>query len=123
MKKTFSILLPLIYALVVAAQHPAEAAGELTKLKGIADGMAAMDEVSKQEGINYDKAKAFINSQEIKEGLTKETVSQRCGEPVAIADNGTRWVYKPPSSTYFKGEKICFIFDESGRLVSWKQVL
>jgi flagellar basal body rod protein FlgC len=119
----------ILLAVIVAApaifliSSSSIAGGELVRLKGIADSMAQMEEVSRQEEANYQKAKAFINSQDIAKGLNKDFISQRCGEPVAVADDGKRWVYKPPSSTHFKGEKIYFVFDNDGKLISWQQVL
>ena len=113
----------IMCGLFFAYARPADAGGgNLIKLKGIAEKAAAKGEVSKGEEINYQKAKEFINSKDISPGVSSDSVLQICGEPVARAQDGKKWVYKPPSSTFFKGEKIYFFFDESNKLASWEQV-
>ena len=98
------------------------AAGEIRKLKGLADSMDSMEAQGKKDGINYQKADAFLSGSDISNGLTGSDLVKICGEPVAKADNGSRWVYKPPTSTFFKGEKIYFYFDKDQKLIAWDKV-
>lgn len=80
--------------------------------------MALQEKVLEQEAKNYQKAEEFINSADIKRDLSSDYILERCGQLVAKADQDSRWVYKPPSSTFFKGEKIYFIFGENNKLIS-----
>ena len=98
------------------------AAGEIRKLKGLADSMDSMEAQGKKDGINYQKADAFLSGSDISNGLPGSDLVKICGEPVAKADNESRWVYKPPTSTFFKGEKIYFYFDKDQKLVDWEKV-
>jgi hypothetical protein len=117
-------IIKLLLIVILVSSHASRlyAAGEIRKLKGIADSMDDGQEVLRQEGENYKKARAFIRSEDIKEGLNSDNIIDICGQPVAKADNAKRWVYKPPSSTFFKGEKIYFFFDDKGMLVDWQQL-
>jgi hypothetical protein len=96
--------------------------GNIRKLKGLSDSMGRMDAQGKKEGINYQKADVFLNSEDIRQGVSGEGLIKICGEPVAKADNGSRWVYKPPTSTFFEGEKIYFYFDADQKLIGWEKV-
>jgi len=98
------------------------AAGEIRKLTGLSASMDRMAKEEKVEGKNYRKAKEFIQGSEITEGLSGDDLIKQCGNPVVEADNGLRWVYKPPTSTFFKGEKIYFLFSDDGKLSDWEQV-
>ena len=105
-----------------ACISPLFAAGEMRKLTGLS---ASMDRMAKEENIegqNYQKAKQFIHGPEITKGLSGDDLIKQCGNPVVKADNGLRWVYKPPTSTFFKGEKIYFFFNSDGKLSDWEQV-
>ena len=88
----------------------------------MADDMAGMEEQKQKEGINYQKAANFLNSADIKQDMPAKDLIKICGEPVAKADDGLRWVYKSPTSTFFKGEKIYFYLDKDQKLVSWEKV-
>lgn len=107
---------------LLGMSRPVMAAGVLKRLKVISDNMALQEKALDKEAKNYKKAEEFIDSQDVKKGLAPDFIVNRCGEPAARADHGRRWVYKPPGSTYFKGEKIYLIFDESDRLSSWKKL-
>jgi hypothetical protein len=117
-----NILYILIIFIVCCFCVPAFAGGELVKLKGIGDSLMLMDKANKEEDNSYQKAKDFINGQDIKEGLSTDYLISRCGKPVAKADNNSRWVYKPSSSTFFRGEKIYLYLDHENRLKSWEQI-
>lgn len=98
------------------------AAGEIRKLTGLSASMDRMAKEQRVEDENYQKAKEFIKGTEITEGLSKDDLMIQCGNPVVKVDNGLRWVYKPLSSTFFKGEKIYFFFNSDGKFISWEQV-
>jgi hypothetical protein len=102
--------------------HAYSGKGNIRKLTGLSDSMGRMDAQGKEEGINYQKADVFLNSKDIRQGISGEGLIKICGEPVAKADNGSRWVYKPPTSTFFEGEKIYFYFDADQKLTEWKKV-
>jgi len=102
--------------------EPLFAAGEIRKLTGLSSSMDRMAKEQRVEDKNYLRAKEFIQGPEIAEGLSKDDLTKQCGNPVVVADNGLRWVYKPPFSTFFKGEKIYFFFNSDGKLSDWEQV-
>jgi hypothetical protein len=118
----FYILIIAILLWVCNYTVPLYAAGEIRKLTGLSASMDSMAEQGKEEGKIYKKADALINSADIKQGLTGKDLIRICGEPVAKADNGLRWVYKPPTSTFFKGEKIYFYFDKDQKLIGWEKI-
>ena len=101
---------------------PLLAQGEIRKLKGIDDSFNYMQQEYDREDKSYKKAKEFISSPDIKKGLSSDTIVQDLGKPVAEADNGLRWVYKPSSSTFFEGEKIYLFFNGNGELINWEQI-
>jgi hypothetical protein len=120
----YSILLILIITSscgLIAPLHASQGKGNIRKLKGLSDSMGRMDVQSKKEGINYQKADAFLNSEDINQGVSAKDLITICGEPVAKADDGLRWAYKPPTSTFFEGEKIYFYFDKDQRLTGWEK--
>ncbi|MFH1868679.1 MAG: hypothetical protein ABH843_06885 [Candidatus Omnitrophota bacterium] len=97
--------------------------GTMKRLSVIGDNIDSQNETWKLETENYRKAEGLIGSSAIKQGITKDFISEICGSPAAEAWDGAKWVYKPSSSTYFKGEKIYFLFDEDGKLIEWERVL
>ncbi|MDD5504206.1 MAG: hypothetical protein PHV77_02690 [Candidatus Omnitrophica bacterium] len=120
----YNIIILLVICLT-ACVFPAKtsySAGELRKLKGISDSMDAMDAQDKIDGINYQKALSFLNGPDIKQGISQRELTAVCGGPVSAANNGTRWVYKPPASTYFRGDKIYFYFDDQRKLSGWEKI-
>jgi len=120
-----SIYIKLILILIIlcgSVDSSVFAAGQLRKLKGIADDMKSMDRVSDTETRNYDKCKEFITGNKIVAGLLKEDVKRYCGDPVSRVDDGKRWVYKPSDSSFFEGEKIYLFFDGEGILQDWQQI-
>jgi hypothetical protein len=125
-KLLYKIIIPVllisIYGVSLNCLPPAYASGNIRKLKGISDSMGSMEQHGQVEGKNYEQARSFLNGQDIKRGIKGSDLIKICGEPVAKADNGLRWVYKPPTSTFFKGAKIYFYFDEDQKLIDWKKV-
>lgn len=120
MRKITVVFISGFYLLGISC--PVMAGGTLKKLQGLAESATLQEEVLKTEAKSYSKAEEFINSPDIKKGVSADFILERCGEPVARADHSRRWVYKPPSSTFFKGEKIYLIFDENNKLISWRKL-
>ena len=120
--RQIAIFIMIVSVFLSIALKPLFAAGEIRKLTGLSASMDRMAKEEKVEGENYRKAKEFIQGPEITEGLLGDDLIKQCGNPVVEADNGLRWVYKPPTSTFFKGEKIYFFFNSDGKLRDWQQV-
>jgi hypothetical protein len=68
----------------------------------------------------YDSIKRAIEGGSIVKGQKKQAIIDRYGGPVvAVDDSGTgreKLVYKPASSDFFKGPKICLLFAKDGTL-------
>ena len=116
------IIIIIVLSLLILQAPEAFAQGYIRRLKGISDGMNYMDQERQQEGRNYKRAEEFVIGPDIAVGLSKDDIVKTCGEPVAIASGGTRWVYKPPTSTFFKGEKIYLFFNKDDQLIDWEKV-
>ncbi len=115
----FIIILSILSGVYI---EPLFAAGVIRRLTGLSASMDSMAKQRQVESDNYKKAKEFIQGAEIADGLLKDDLIKQCGNPVVKADNGSRWIYKPATSTYFKGEKIYFFFDGDDKLSDWEQV-
>ncbi len=120
--RQIAVSITILFVFICIAIKPLFAAGEIRKLTGLSASMDRMAKEKKVEGENYQKAKEFIQGPDIAEGLSGDDLIKQCGNPVVEADNGLRWVYKPPTSTFFKGEKIYFFFNKDGQLSDWEQV-
>jgi hypothetical protein len=118
----YSMLFILITGFIANSAVSLYADGYIRRLTGLSTSMDRMQEQKKEDDANYQKADYFLNSPGIKKDITDKDLIRICGEPVATAVNGSRWVYKPPTSTFFKGEKIYFYFDKNRKLVDWKKV-
>ncbi len=72
----------------------------------------------------YENVSSALANDSFEKGMTKDAVREAYGEPVIIStdpETGTeKWVYKPGSSTMFKGPKIYIYFDEFGSLTKTK---
>ncbi len=114
----------IIILSVFSGMHikPLFAVGVIRRLTGLKASMDRMAKERRVEGDNYQKAKEFIQGSEITEGLSKDDIMKQCGDPAAKAGNGSRWAYKPPTSTFFKGEKIYFFFNADEKLSDWEQI-
>jgi hypothetical protein len=119
---TYIIIILTISCGFVVPIHASSGKGNIRKLKGLADSMGEMDAQGKAEGVNYQKANTLLSGSNIGKGMSGDDLIKICGEPVARADNNTRWVYKPPTSTFFEGEKIYFYFDHDQKLLDWEKV-
>lgn len=95
-----------------------------------ADGLGTLIEVGKsqaeiqkeyaEETKAFERIKNGIESGAITKGQTKKSIKEKYGQPVvAIEDpDGKRkdWIYKPASSSFFKGIRAILIFTEEGLL-------
>ena len=95
----------------------AEGLGTLIEVgRSMADINTAMEKETK----SFNRVKSAVDDGDIKKGMSKEDIRRRYGEPViANNDSATRrekWVYKPASSTFFKGIRIYLYFDDKGNL-------
>ena len=95
-----------------------------------ADGLDALVEIGKSqtemqkildlETNTFERVKSAVERGEISKGRTKTAIKDKYGEPVVItqdaADRREKWVYKPATSSFFKGVKICLFFDANGLL-------
>lgn len=120
MKKIIAIFISGLFLFITS--RTLMAGGTLKRLQTIGENMTLQQKVLDQEAKNYKKAEELINSPDIKKDLSTHFILERCGEPIAKANDGMRWVYKPPSSTFFKGEKIYFIFDKNNKVISWEKI-
>ena len=95
-----------------------------------AEGLNTLIEVSKSMGeankelaaetASYNLVKKAVDSGAITKGQSKSSIRSKYGEPVLINEDfitkRERWVYKPVSSSFFKGARICLLFDSKGAL-------
>jgi hypothetical protein len=116
------IALSMLGGFISPFARPVYAAGIIRRLTGISASMDRMEAQAKQEGINYERADTFLTSETAKQEISQKELKDTCGEPVAKADNGLRWIYKPPTSTFFKGEKIYFRFNHDRDLIGWEKI-
>ena len=73
-----------------------------------------------QETDSFERVKNYIQSEKIKEILSKDAALKTFGEPVVIfpGDTQEKWVYKAAESSWFGGEKIYLFFDKQGNLIN-----
>ena len=79
-----------------------------------------IQKVSTEETARFEWVKRAIGSGAITKGQSKDAIKGKYGEPVIITQDfqskREKWVYKPASSSFFKGVKIYLYFDSSGSL-------
>ncbi|MCX5678982.1 MAG: hypothetical protein NTY76_07775 [Candidatus Omnitrophica bacterium] len=110
----------LIAAVIVIISPAQIRAGGIDSLvevgKSMADINAAMDEETRA----FNRVKEAIDTGIIKKGISEAEVRSRCGEPVIANDDSAtkreKWVYKPATSSFFKGIRIYLFFDDTGAL-------
>lgn len=110
-------LIAVVIVIISQAQIRAEGLDSLVVVgKSMADIDAAMNEETKA----FNRVKAAIDNGAIKKGLSEAEIRSRYGEPVIMNDDSAtkreRWVYKPASSSFFKGIRIYLLFDDGGAL-------
>ena len=80
----------------------------------------------RRETINFEKAKKYVNSGEIKvkKRISKNTATRKFGKPILVSlkPEGERWAYKAADSDWFDGEKVYLFFDSDGMLTDGKIV-
>jgi len=104
-----------------ACSYPAASRAE--GIGALVEAGKSMDSAKKalnQETANFNGVKSAIESGALRKGLSKQAIASQYGEPVVInedfATKRERWVYKPASSSFFEGARICLLFDSSGAL-------
>ncbi len=121
MKKSPGLLVAAV--LVISSCSWADGLGTLIEAsKGLGAAKAAL----KAETANFDRAKAALDGGFLEKGQTKEAILRQCGEPVVANEDfpskRERWVYKPASSSFFKGPRLYLFFDAAGALDEVKMV-
>jgi hypothetical protein len=93
-----------------------------------AEGLGALIEVGKaqaeiqraydEETKAFERVRDAIERGAIKKGDDKKDILREYGEPVVILkdnkNNREKWVYKPASSSFFKGVRINIFFGSDG---------
>jgi hypothetical protein len=109
----------LVFIIILSSVAVSGAEG-LHELIAVAKSQADIQDEYSDETRTFDRVKRGIEKGEIKTGQSREEITSRYGEPIVkVDDAGTgreRWVYKPASSTYFKGIKACLFFGKDGKL-------
>ncbi|MFH1578478.1 MAG: hypothetical protein ABIC18_05355 [Candidatus Omnitrophota bacterium] len=80
--------------------------------------------VLEQETVNFQKVKAYINSSNPGQGISKDIAVIKFGEPILVFSEaeGERWVYKSAEAKWFGGEKIYLFFNKGGKLSNWEYI-
>jgi hypothetical protein len=110
------ILLCLIFLL----SAPICRAEGLDVLIEVAKSQAQIKKQYEEETKNFERVKKGIGSDAIKKGQTKSDIQAKYGEPVVSIKNadGKRedCIYKPETSSFFKGIRATLVFTEQGIL-------
>ena len=96
------------------------------------EGVSALKELDKsqaeirkdlaQETEVFNSLEKAITGGTVKKGASKKEIVKKVGEPVVVIEDSEgymgreKWVYKPASSSFFKGAKIYLFFDKFGIL-------
>jgi len=103
--------------LLTASNCCAEGLGTLIEL---GKSQAEMQKQYARETRAFESVKKAIESGAIKNGMDKNSVLAKYGEPVVIVDDpdGKRedWIYKPAESSFFKGIRATLFFTAEGVL-------
>jgi hypothetical protein len=110
-------LIAAVMVIVSPAQVWAGGIDSLVEVgKSMADINAAMDEETKA----FNRVKEAVDNGAIKKGLSEADVRSLYGKPVIANDDFAtkreKWVYKPATSSFFKGIRIYLFFDNTGAL-------
>jgi len=109
----------LVMVLTAAFSLSANADGIAT-LKDVGRSMADINREMERETKAFGRVKSAVDRGDIMKGTPKADIMRRYGEPVIANDDSAtgreKWVYKPASSTFFKGIKIYLYFDAIGNL-------
>ena len=94
--------------------------GTIKMLKGLSSNDKYKEKALKQETMNFEKAKKYINRGGQEKGISQKTAIKKFGRPVLILSEaeGEKWVYKPADAGWLGGEKIYLFFDRDRRLVN-----
>ena len=90
---------------------------------------SSMDDAKKTldaETRGFENVKRALDAGAIQKGAAKESIRAQYGQPVIVTKDGLggkeKWVYKPASSSFFKGARICLYFNDLGTLDEVKVV-
>lgn len=90
----------------------------LRNLIEVAKSQADMQRVYEEETYAYRQVKKAVESGKIEKGRSEADILSRYGKPVVSQKDldGVRdkWIYKPATSSFFSGPKICLFFDQTG---------
>lgn len=95
-----------------------------------ADGLGTLIEVGKaqtdiqraydEETKSYERVRRDVENGSIKKGDSKKDFLREYGKPVVMMQdkekNREKWVYKPASSSFFKGARINVFFNADGAI-------
>lgn len=96
-----------------------------------ADGLDTLIEVARSQGAiaqeyaeetkAFDRVKKAIDCGDIKKGQTEKDLREDYGEPVVVLpedryEKREIWIYKPASSSFFKGVRATLFFTADGLL-------
>lgn len=110
-----------LIAAVIVIVSPAQIwAGGIDSLIEVGRSMADINAAMEEETKAFNRVKKAVDSGAIKKGLSKSEIKSQYGEPVIENDDSAtrreKWVYKPATSTFFKGIRIELLFDNAGAL-------
>ena len=92
--------------------------GGLETLINVAKQQAEIGKALDNETQVYAGVKKGIETGAIAKGVPGSEIRRQYGDPVVMiagsAVKAERWVYKPASSTHFKGERVSIYFDKRG---------
>lgn len=110
---------------MIALALRCEAEG-IQSLVAVGKSMADAKKTLAADDAAYANVKRAADSGALAKGRSKSEIRSQYGEPVVInedlATKRERWVYKPNSSSFFKGERICLYFDTAGNLDEIKKL-
>ena len=95
--------------LIFTALCAAECRADLGSLIDLARGQSAMQEGYKKDTRRFERVKSAVEAGTIRKGRPKDEIEDVYGRPVVVleARQGERekWIYKPASSSFFKGRQ------------------
>lgn len=120
-------LLPFLFIGIVSISGCANLRGNMNTIQTLIElGKSEKDKekILKQETMNFEKVKKYINSNKIEKGISKDIAVKKFGEPVLIFSEpeAERWAYKAADASWLSGEKIYLFFDKDAKLVKWECV-